>query len=131
MTAKTAALVIGVIFIAVGLLGFISNPIVGTDEGAIFHADKLHNIVHIASGVLFVLVAAASPGSAGSFLKLFGIVYLLIGVVGLFTVGTGMSDMGKVLGILNVNGADNYLHVALGIVIFLAGFARSKSPAVA
>lgn len=131
MTAKTAALIIGVIFIAVGLLGFISNPIIGTAEGAIFHADTLHNIVHIASGVLFVLVAAASPGSAPTFLKLFGIVYLAIGIVGLVTVGTGMSDMGKVLGILHVNGADNYLHVALGLVIFLAGFARSRVPAAA
>jgi len=34
MTAKTAALAIGVIFIAVGLLGFIDNPIVGSSEKA-------------------------------------------------------------------------------------------------
>lgn len=129
MTAKSAALIIGLIFIAVGLLGFIDNPIVGDSDQVIFHADTMHNLVHIGSGLLFVLVALASPGSAATVLKVFGIVYLLIGVIGLFSVGT--QGMGKVLGILHVNGADNFLHVALGIVIFVAGVASRKSSVTA
>ena len=122
MTAKTSALIIGLIFIAVGLLGFVDNPIIGTSEKAIFHADTMHNLVHIGSGILFLLFALAAPGSAAGFLKLFGIVYLLIGVIGFIQYGT--AGMGKVLGFLHVNGADNFLHVALGIVIFLAGFLK-------
>jgi hypothetical protein len=123
MTTKTAALLIGVIFIAVGLLGFIANPIIGTSHNAIFHADTLHNSVHIVSGVLFLLVALTAPGSAGMFLKIFGLVYLAIGIAGLVQFGT--SGMGKVLGFLHVNGNDNLLHVGLGVVIFLAGFAKT------
>lgn len=119
MTAKTAALVIGIIFIAVGLLGFIDNPIVGDSEAAIFHADTVHNMVHIISGVLFVLVARAAPAFSSTFLVLFGIVYLAIGLVGFANFGG--QGMGKVLGFLHVNGADNYLHIALGIVILLLG----------
>jgi hypothetical protein len=119
MTAKTAALLIGIVFIAVGLLGFIDNPIVGNPDKAIFHTDTVHNIVHIASGALFVLVALAAPGSCTTLLILFGIVYLLIGVIGLATIGT--SGMGMEFGFLHVNGADNFLHVALGIFIFLVG----------
>ena len=122
MTTKTAALIIGLIFIAVGIVGFIDNPIVGNSDAAIFHADTVHNTVHIVSGALFLLVALAAPGSAAGFLKLFGIVYLVIGVIGFIQYGT--AGMGKVLGFLHVNGADNYLHVALGIVIFLAGFLK-------
>ena len=124
MTTKTAAILIGLIFIAVGLLGYIDNPIVGTSDGAIFHADSVHNIVHIVSGALFLLVALAAPGSAGGFMKLFGLVYLIIGIVGFVQYGT--SGMGKVLGFLHVNGADNFLHVALGIVIFLAGSLKTR-----
>ncbi len=119
MTAKTAALLIGIIFIATGLLGFIENPIVGASENAIFHADTVHNMVHIISGVLFVLVAMAAPGSAAGFMVLFGIVYLAIGIIGF--VSFGGEGMGKVFGFLHVNGADNYLHIALGVVILLAG----------
>ena len=125
MTARTAAILIGVIFIAVGLLGYVDNPIVGTSEGAIFHADSVHNIVHIVSGVLFLLVALAAPGSAAGFLKLFGLVYLAIGIVGFVQYGT--SGMGKVLGFLHVNGPDNYLHAGLGILIFLLGFLKSRT----
>ena len=124
MTAKTAALIIGFIFIAVGLLGFVDNPIIGTSHNAIFHADTFHNGVHIGSGVLFVLIALAAPGFANTFLILFGIVYLLLGVIGLISIGT--QGLGKVLGILHVNGADNLLHVALGVLILIAGIATRK-----
>ena len=119
MNTKTAAILIGIIFIAVGILGFVSNPIVGNSHDAIFHTDGVHNGVHIASGVLFLLVAFAAPASTGFFLKLFGIVYLGLGILGLATIGN--QDMIKLLGFLPVNGADNYLHIGLGIVIFLAG----------
>ena len=122
MTAKTAAIIIGLLFVAVGLLGYVDNPIVGSSAGAIFHTDNVHNIVHIVSGALFLLVALAAPGAASGFLKLFGIVYLIIGIIGFVQYGT--DGMGKVLGFLHVNGADNFLHVGLGIVIFLAGFFR-------
>ena len=88
MTAKTAALVIGLIFIAVGLLGFVDNPIVGESENAIFHADRTHNLVHIISGVLFVLIALAAPGFASTFLILFGLVYLALGIIGMVTIGS-------------------------------------------
>jgi len=127
MTAKSAALVFGLIFIAVGILGFIDNPIIGESPDAIFHADTLHNGVHIGSGVLFLLIAMAAPGFTATFLMIFGIVYLLIGIVGLVTIGS--DGMVKVLGVLHVNGADNFLHIALGIVIFIAGVAGRRTPA--
>ena len=125
MSSKSAALLIGVVFIAVGLLGFIDNPIIGTAEGAIFHADATHNYVHIASGVLFALVALMAPRSSAGFMMLFGIVYLAIGVVGM------VSDTGSVFGFLHVNEADNYLHIGLGIVIFLLGVITRRKVAVA
>src|SRR5262245_15468978 len=127
MTPKSAALLLGIIFIVVGLLGFIPNPIIGA-ENAIFHANTLHSLVHIVSGALFVIVAMASPANASMFMKVFGVVYLLIGVLGIFSVGE--DGMGTVLGFLHVNGADNYLHIALGLVIFLAGMVKGK-PVVA
>ena len=129
MTAKTAALIIGIIFIAVGLLGFIDNPIIADSENAIFHADTVHSTVHIISGVLFALVALAAPGFAATFMVIFGLVYLALGIIGFVTIGN--QGMTKVLGFLHVNGADNYLHIALGVVITLAGMATRRKPVVA
>ena len=125
MNAKTSAIIIGIVFIAVGLLGYISNPIIGSSPDAIFHADSTHNIVHIVSGALFLIVAFAMPGSIRMFLKVFGIIYFLIGVVGLMNIGS--DGMGKVFGFLHVNGADNYLQIGLGLLIFLAGTLRADA----
>jgi hypothetical protein len=69
------------------------------------------------------------PASAPVFLKVFGIIYFLLGVLGLIIFGT--AGMGKLLGFLHVNGADNFLHIGLGIIIFLAGTLRPKAPVVA
>lgn len=128
MKAKTAAVLFGIVFIAVGILGYISNPIVGESAEAIFHADSTHNIVHIVSGVLFLFIALAMPQQTKGFMVLFGIVYLAIGVIGLVNIGS--TGMVKLFGILHVNEADNYLHIGLGLVILLAGIFLPKSATV-
>ncbi len=124
MSAKSVAILIGLVFVAVGILGFIDNPIVGDSPDAIFHADTVHNIVHIVSGVLILFIALAAPTAARGFLIAFGLIYLIIGIIGLTSIGT--EGMGKILGFLHVNGADNYLHVGLGLVILLMGFMSRK-----
>ena len=122
MNTKTASIIIGLVFIAVGCLGFISNPIIGESHNAIFHADTVHNMVHIVSGILFVLIALAMPANAGLFCKVFGAVYLLLGILGFIKFGT--DGKGELLGFLHINGADNFLHIGLGIIIFLAGMLK-------
>lgn len=124
MTAKTGALLWAFAFIAVGALGFVDNPVIGKSEEAIFHADSMHNWVHIISGVLFLLVAIAAPGAAKGFLILFGIVYLGLGVMGIVQFGTEGS--GTLFGFLHVNGADNYLHIGLGTLIALTGLTAGR-----
>lgn len=128
MTTKSASIIFGIVFLAVGLLGFVSNPIIGNSDDAIFHADAFHSSVHIVSGILFLLFGLAMTNAAGTFLKAFGIVYFLLGVIGLVMFGTDGS--GKILGVLHVNGADNFLHIALGLVIFLAGMIKPKAVTV-
>lgn len=119
MNTKTASIIFGIVFLLVGLLGFIPNPIIFDSHDAIFHADAVHSGVHIVSGLLFLLVAYAKPDFAPTFLKIFGAVYFLLGVLGLINIGT--EGMGQLLGFLHVNGPDNILHIVLGVVIFAAG----------
>jgi hypothetical protein len=125
MTTKTLSIIIGIVFIAVGLLGFTANPIVGAEEHSVFHTDSVHNAVHIISGLLFLLFGLAMPDRAAMFMKVFGAVYFLLGVLGLIVFGT--SEEGKLLGFLHVNGADNFLHIVLGVIIFAASAVRPKA----
>lgn len=123
--AKTLALLFGYVFLLVGILGFISNPIVGAN--GFFHADLNHNLVHLISGIVFLVVAYTAPAKSAMTLKVFGVVYLLVTVLGFLFAPDGPS----LLGLLETNMADNYLHLALGVVILLAGIKSSNSPMVA
>jgi hypothetical protein len=118
MNIKTAAIIIGVTFIFVGILGFIPNPIVSDSTEAIFHADAVHSSVHLVSGLLFLVFAYSLIDKLSLFMKVFGAVYFLLGVLGLFSIGS--NGMTRLLGFLHVNGADNYLHIVLGVAIFAA-----------
>ena len=114
--AKTALWVFGVVFVLVGLLGFITNPIVGMN--GIFQTNHLHDLVHGLIGVIFILVALFAEDSAAMALKVVGAVYLLLAVLGFAMVPNG----GQLLGIVTTNTADHWLHVVLGVVILAVGF---------
>ncbi len=80
--AKTICKVLGVVLLIVGLLGFthLLDPL-GAHIGP---AHASHNLIHIVSGILALYFGfAGSLSSAKSFCLVFGVVYLLLGVVGL------------------------------------------------
>jgi hypothetical protein len=115
MTAKTAALVIGIVFVLVGILGFIPNPLISPT--GLFAVNTMHNLVHLISGI--VLLAGVYSFGAALGLKIIGIVYALVAILGFFIVG----DDQMMLGMIHVNEADKWLHVFLAVVILIAGFA--------
>jgi hypothetical protein len=115
MNAKLAATVLGAVFIVVGILGFIPNPLVSAD--GLFAVNAAHNLIHLATGA--VLLAGAYSGLGASLaLKIIGVVYALVAVLGFVLVG----DDDMLLGFIHVNGADKALHVLLAAVILAAGF---------
>ena len=67
------------------------------------------------TGAAFLYGAFSSFGAAPA-LKIFGAVYALVAIIGLFTSGN------MLLGFIQVNHADHWLHVALAAVILAAGF---------
>jgi hypothetical protein len=113
--AKKLAMILGVVFLLVGVLGFIPNPIVGSKD-AMFLTNGLHNFVHILSGIVLI-IAAKSGDAARMALIVVGVVYLLVTILG-FVAGEGT----KILNLIPVNAADNYLHLLLTIVLLGAGF---------
>jgi hypothetical protein len=113
--SKTLAYVFGGVFILVGLLGFVGNPIVG--QNGFFMTDTVHNIVHILLGVVLLVGANNAPMT----LKIVEVVYLLVAILG-FVMGAG-----KLLGLVMVNGADNWLHLVLAVVLFAASMAGGTS----
>lgn len=120
--ARTAAIVFGVLFLIVGALGFIpNNPIVSPT--GIFMVNGYHNIFHVGAGILLLLGAYASGGTFGPGLALrfVGAVYALLAVVGFLMPHNG------IVRTIAMNMADNWLHVALAVLLLLAGFVLAPS----
>ena len=112
---KTVVTILGVVFIAIGLLGFVNNPILG-----IFGVNMLHNIVHIVSGALALWAVNKGMDATVLFSKVFGVVYGVVAVLG-FVLPALMMDL------LAVDMADNILHVVLAVVFLYIGFGSNQS----
>src|SRR5437899_11847133 len=83
---KTAAILFGLVFLLVGILGFV--PAITKDEMllGIFHVNFAHNIVHLASAVVFLLCGMSGASASRAFFRIFGIVYALVAAFGLYYV---------------------------------------------
>ena len=112
---KKLAIVFGVVFVAIGVLGFI--PGVTTADGkllGIFQVSTLHNIIHLLSGIA-ALIAASEAAYSRLYFRVFGVVYALVAIIGWLQGNT-------VLGLIDVNLADNILHTVLAIAISAIGY---------
>jgi hypothetical protein len=111
MTAKTGALILGVVFVLAGAAGFFPNPLVGPE--GIFVTNPMHDYVHIGSGAVLILAGLTSFAKPG--LLLVGLIYAAVAVMGFVM----QDDM--LLGLVHINDADRYLHVGLAVVVLGAG----------
>jgi Domain of unknown function (DUF4383) len=119
--ARTVCKLLGLVLLLVGILGFtnVLHPL-GAHVGP---ADATHNLVHIVSGVLALYLGfAGSASGAKAFCLLFGIVYLGLGVVGLWKGNLDITALKLKLGHV-----DHLIHVALGIVFLAGGLFAKKS----
>jgi hypothetical protein len=126
MAVQGAALRVGGGCIVIGALGFI--PGATTDYGllewsghhsgarlfGVFAVSGLHNVVHLASGVVGIALARTYAASRAYFLG-GGLVYLALWLHGMFM------NQASSVNLLALNSADNWLHFGLGIGMVLLG----------
>lgn len=125
--AQIFALAFGIVYLAVGILGF---AVTGFDEFAgqtfgdkliLFPVNPLHNIVHILLGAVWIGASRTHVAAKG--------VNLLLGIVLLLVFILGMVGALKWLAIEGAASADNYLHLAtaaLSIYFGTAGAAAGR-----
>lgn len=130
--ANRVATILGIGFLLIGVAGFLAPAMLG------MHLSATHSIVHLATGAVSLwLGLKGSAGAARTFCIAFGLVYLLLGVAG-FVAGTPGSPTGghpgpedakllKVLpGVFEVGTADHVVHILLGAIYLIAGFATKR-----
>ncbi|HWG85045.1 MAG TPA: DUF4383 domain-containing protein [Deinococcales bacterium] len=112
-TTQTIARVFGVVFLLVGLLGFVTVPSSGLLLG-IFPVNTLHHIVHLAIGAALLAMSGTHSG-ARSISTIVGATYLLVGILGFITP--------NFFGLMPIHGNDIWLHLLSGAVLLYAGMA--------
>ncbi|MBU8822016.1 DUF4383 domain-containing protein [Mycolicibacterium goodii] len=127
-----AALIVGAVFLLVGIAGFI--PGITTNYGeltfashhsgalllGIFAVSVLHNIVHLAFGVAG-LIMARTPAAARIYLIVGGVIYAVLWLYGL------VIDPHSSANFVPLNTADNWLHFALAVLMIGLGVALGRN----
>jgi hypothetical protein len=127
---QRAAMLFGIIFLAVGVLGFIPGITTNydglttfDDVGAkllgIFGINILENVVHLLFGVAG-LAAASSWAASKNYFIWGGVIYLVIWLYGL------VIDLSSSANLIGVNTAANWLHFVLGVALIGVGFLLSR-----
>ena len=131
---RTLAMAVSAVFVLVGILGFIPGITTDYDEMAfassdseamllgIFQVSILHNIVHLAFGLVGLAMARTLDG-ARTFLIGGGIIYLVLWIYGL------LIDQDSGANFIPINTADNWLHFFLGVGMVLLGFVTTRDRA--
>jgi hypothetical protein len=124
--AQLYALGFGAVLLIAGIIGFAYSASFGSpgEVDAVFgilDVNAWHNIVHIATGALGLLLfrTAAREYALG-----LGAVYIVVAIWG-FIIGDGES----ILGFIPVNTEDNVLHLLIGLAGLGAGLATQRAVA--
>jgi hypothetical protein len=134
-TAQQITLLFGIVFLAVGILGFIPGittnyddlSFAGTDSDAellgVFQVSVLHNIVHALFGIAGLALARTYDG-ARTYLLGSGVIYAVLFIYGLFVGGDDDANF------IPMNGADDVLHLVLAVALLgaWAVTARERAP---
>lgn len=136
MATRRFALIYGIVFLLVGLAGFVpgatvphTHPDVRVTSGlglvmGLFPVNVLHNLVHLLFGA-WGLWAYRVHSGAVLYARAVTVVYALLTVMGLVSAG----NLHTTFGLVPLYGNDIWLHAALALVAAYFGFVR-RDPAM-
>ena len=123
---RLLAVAFGAVYLVVALIGFAisgSSEFFATDGAKVlglFQVNHFHNVAHLLIGAALLYAGLKSVVAAKTANLVVGAAYLLLGIIGLFLVGSAAN-------ILAINGADNVLHFASAAVLLAVALGTDKS----
>ena len=115
--SKTIAILFGLIYVAMGIIGFFDTGLVGPD--GFFASNTLYNVVFLVVGAVLLGGAAGRWGATRGTNMIVGAVLALIALTGFLMV----PERGEMLGML-VSGSGHWLNLLAGITLIGVSFAE-------
>jgi Domain of unknown function (DUF4383) len=107
---------VGLVLIAAGIIGFLNTPLAGSSANALLATDTVHNVVHLATGLLALGIAFGLKGEQQVNAVLgFGALYVIIFVAVLLSP--------TLFGLFSVsaNAPIHVIHAAVAVVTLAVG----------
>ena len=120
LAVQGAALLVAAAFLLMAIAGFIPGLTTRGELFGVFKVSLLHNVLHLAFGVVGLLLARTFA-RARAYLIGGGLIYLGLWIYGLLVESGGPRN------ILPLNNADNWLHLTIGVVMTLLGVTLAGS----
>ena len=114
---KTFALILGIVLLLVGILGFWENKLVG--DNGYFGTNNWQDVLHLIAGAFGIYVGTKGKGPVYN--MSLGWIGLVLGVLGFIpTVKDMLMDW------LNINMQITVLHLVLGVLFLIVAYGTSK-----
>ncbi len=115
MSAKTYALWGGAILLVLGVIGlFAGNSLAG------LNSEMLEDVIHLVAGAILAYGGwRGTAAQASMWSKVFGVIFLVVGLVGFFSK--------TIFGVFSVGmgAADNVVHLVYGVLGIWAGWKKA------
>lgn len=110
---KLYAQIIGVLFLALGMLGFVV-PSIGMIE-----FDTTHNLIHLVVGLAGLYVGYMDTGWVRDYVRVVGVGFLLFGLLGFVTTEVGG---------IRLEPIENLMHILIGVLGLMTGYFITPEP---
>ena len=117
-------IILGTIFILIAFLTIIPNSIIG--KYGFFYTDFVHDMIHFLTGVILLYIAFKKNHWIPKTLRISGMFYIALAIIGAISIGA--VSIGKVMGFIGMSGADNILHLVLGLILVFLGTKEISMP---
>jgi len=128
---RVFVLILGIVFVLVGVMGFLPAPFVTTPHDmhgvtvhtshgyllGLFPVNLLHNLVHILFGVAGIASYASGVSASRVFARFVAISYAVLAVFGL------IPNLDTVFGLIPIHGNDVWLHGLIAAASAVFGWA--------
>ena len=119
--ARTYAIVFGVVYTLVGLIGFTVSTTLATATLIVFPVNVVHNIVHLLIGLIGI--GAFFGGQVVAYCRGMAVLFAILALAGFLPQ--------PLLGLVPLGGLDIVLHAATALLAAAAGWLYLSRPTVA
>lgn len=127
--AKKFTLILGIIFLVIGIAGFVPALAPTNEHGQlllhIFQINTVQSLIHLASAAAALLSVIVGGYYIKRYLIVFGVVYTLVALWGITAI-TGSHNDSVLFGLIHVNLPTELLHIAIAASTLFFGLQKDE-----